>query len=459
MKRSFALTTLLISQLASALNVSQISGALQEKTSPRGQTEVCAVANKLVPSAYSDKDLANEQELCAIDFYKTHALCPKQNSTNPGLLIAEIIKGKSREQTMTLCKGPDDDISVEAKFKNSISCSYTPSILAYYHFSRMFKAGRVPVSVLRTMDKDEHLQLAKTGSQMTVGGGVIHETWESFIGQHSKLNNDKIFDETRKFVYGALVENPKRELKYTEVSGVGSYDTRYQRFVQQAPYLKTADTRNVTDIVGSQDIKKIIPVVVQMKDVSDMVLLDTLFSQDDRIGNIHFKLAWYTVETNPQTGQLDVKNTKSKATLSSDKKTWIIPEEEKAIQAKGGVLVREMIMKDNDCGVNVAARSNMMRQVNALEGLKHMSARTYKKFMDFYKIAKNPETLNWMKKELLFTDADLGTSKPQQGKSFLANLEKAKSILVEGCKNGNLKLDLDLDNYLPNATVKQVSCE
>lgn len=459
MKKSIALTTLLVSQMASALNVSQISGQIQQKISPRGQTEICAISNKLIPSAYSDKDAERENDLCAIDFYKTHALCPKQNSTNPGVLVADLLKGKSREQTMTLCKGPDDDLSVEAKFKNSISCSYTPSILAYYHFSRMFKAGRVPVAVLRTMDKEEHLKVATAGKDMTQDGIIIHETWESFISQHAKLNNDKLFDDSRMFVYGALSENPKKELKYTEVSGVGSYDTRYQRFTQQAPYLKTADARSVVDIVGSQDIKKIIPVVVQMKDVSDMVLMDTLFSQDDRIGNIHFKLAWYTVETNPQTGQLDIKNTKSKATLSSDKKTWIIPEEEKAIQAKGGVLVREMIMKDNDCGVNVAVRSNMMRQVNALEGIKHMSARTYKKFMEFYKIAKNPETLNWMKKELLFTDADLGTSKPQQGKSFLANLEKAKSILVAGCKSGTLKLDLDLENYLPNATVKQVSCE
>lgn len=442
-----------------ALNVSQIQGDTTTTISPQGKAEICAIAPKVFPKIYSDSDLKDEKELCAMDFYRTQALCPKQNSTNPGVLIAKIEQGQTRDQATAMCKGPNDDLSIKAKFKNSISCSYTPSILAYYHFSRILKAGRVPVAVLRTMDRQEHLKIAQKGVQFTKSGDIINQTWQSFISQHAKINSNNLFDSSREFVYGALTDNPKKEMKYTEVSGVGSYETRYQRFLQQTPYLRVADSRSVQALVGSNDSQKLIPAIVQMKDVSDMILLDTLFSQDDRIGNIHFKYAWYYTAQDPQTGKITFENKGSKAQLSADKKTIHIPADEKVMQDQGAILVKEMLMKDNDCGVNVAARSNMMRKVSALEGVRHMSPRTYQRFMNFYKISKNAETLNWMKRDLLFTDADLGVGGNTGSKSFFANLEKARSILVQGCKNGSLKLDLSLDNLLHPEEAEQIACE
>lgn len=463
MKKSFLIVSAAVTTLSTlnalALNISQIQGDKTTIASPQGRVEICAIAPKIFQNIYSDSDLKDEKELCAMDFYRTQVLCPKQNSTNPGVLVAQINEGQAREQALAMCKGSNDDLSIKAKFKSSISCSYTPAILAYYHFSRILKAGRVPVAVLRTMDKDEHLKIVQKGIQFTKDGALIHENWENFANQHTKLNNYNLFDGSREYVYGALTENPKKEMKYTEVSGVGGYETRYQRFLQQTPYLRVADKRSVQEIAGSSDLQKLIPVVVQMKDVSDMILLDTLFSQDDRIGNIHFKYAWYYTAQDPQTGKLTIENKGSKAQLSSDKKTLRIPEEEKDLQNQGAVLVKEMLLKDNDCGVNVAMRTNMMRKINALEGLRHISPRTYQRFMNFYKISKNAETLNWMKRDLLFTDADLGLNEQTGSKSFLSNLEKVKSVLVQGCKSGTLKLDLNLDQLVNPHDIQQISCE
>lgn len=44
-------------------------------------------------------------------------------------------------------------------------------------------------------------------------------------------------------------------------------------------------------------------------------------------------------------------------------------------------------------------------------------------------------------------------------KSFLVNMEKARSILLNACKAGTLKLDLDTERYLPGATPGTVSCD
>lgn len=452
---------LLQSSLSLALNTSAIPGEKVTYTSAHNRSEICVVPEKLFPAVYDLGDVEDEKKLCSIDFYSNYAVCPKQNSTNPGVLITKLLPNLNRDQTMALCEGPDESLSVKAKFKNSISCSYTPAILAYYHFSKILKTGgNIPTAVVRTMDKEEHLaQVDKGLSYIPDHTDLIYKSWESFKNQHTKGTSTNLFDDTKEFIYGALVENPKHEYQYTEVSGVGQYDTRYERFIQQKPYLKLTDTRSVQEIAESAEFSKLAPVIVQMKDVSDMILLDTMFSQDDRIGNIHYRMTWYTLKKDEKTGQLEIKTKKSDAELSKDKKSWIIPEAEKPIQAAGGMLIREMLLKDNDCGVNVTNRSNMMRMVSALEGIRHMSASTYKKFMEFYKVARNPETIAWMKNTLLFTNQDLGLVTPASRVSFLANLDKAHSVLLENCKSGLLKLDLNINEALPGAQIKAQVCE
>lgn len=457
---AFAAIQILSSMSFAALDINKITGQKTAYKSTFGKQELCVISDKMKPADYKDKDARDEQQLCGYDFYTNVGLCSKLNSTNPGTLIVELLAGKSRQDTMKMCSSKDG-LSVEAKFKNSISCSYAPSILAYYHFSRMLKAGNVPVAVLRTMDKAEHLKVTKEALRILSSktGDVIYKTWSSFLKEHESASNQNIFDTTGQFVYGALSDNPKGEMRYTEVSGVGSYDTRYERFLQQPPYKKVSSSSRVSDLAGSDQYKKIAPVVVQMKDVSDMILLDTLFSQDDRIGNIHYKLSWMVEKTDTQ-GKKSFDFEKSKAKLAADKKTWVIPENEKAIQNSGAVLVKEILLKDNDCGVNIDKRSNMMRKISALEGVKHMSGRTYKRFIEMYKMAQTPEFKNWMRMSLLFREADLGSNPgTRSGKSFYANLEKAYSILTANCKSGALKLDLNVDDYIPGNAPQNYSCE
>jgi hypothetical protein len=424
--------------------------------SPQGVTEVCIIPKKLSPSDFSDKDLKDEKELCSMDFYgiKSDAetpvpmiTCPKQQSTNPATLVGVLPAGMTKAQAEAkLCKGPHNDFDMEAKFKTSITCSYVPANLAYWQLSKMFQAGRVMPAVLRTFDATEHEKIMNLGLQYSEGH-AIEASWKR-IEKAENAEPDLLYDTTRKTAYGALVKNLKKEAKYTVISGVGVYDTRYERFLKQAPFLRVADGRSVPVLAQSDELKTIVSTAVQMKDVSDMILLDVLLSQEDRIGNMHVRYAWYW----PENGRMVSKV--SKAKYNPDTKQPEIPKKELDM-AKKSFLVREMYLKDNDCGVNVDKRTNMMRRYGVLEQVRHMSPETYKRFMQFAKIARNPETIKWLQTELLFRPIDVRGTKI----SFLANVDFAAKTLLENCRSGLLKLDLNVDDYAPGAKPTVQSCD
>lgn len=464
----------IFAQGALAFDVNQLVGKKSILKSPSGRNEVCVVANHIMPKAYTDKDAADEAELCSYDFYTNMALCPKMSSTNPGVLITKIIEGKTRAQTMSQCG--TEGVSTKAKFKSSISCSYTASILGYYHLSKMLKAGNVPASVLRTMDKKEHFNVVNNALNILSKdpSDAIYQTWSSFKKAHDNNTSDKLFDITRSFVYGAVSENPKREYRYRELSGPYKYETRYQTFFAQSPYQKIINPAPVQTMFNSSDLRSKLQTILTLKDVSDVVLMDTLMNQEDRVGNIHYKMAWYTPDIDPSTKEKSFKRQSSKAEMKPSieaitsmksvdevKKmsSWIIPQDELAIQAAGGLLVQEMILKDNDCGVDTTGRTNMMRQNDGLERVRHMSARTYKKFIELYKTAQAPEFKTWLMKELQFTAGDAGNPSDTTGRSFYANLNKAYSILHTNCKSGVLKMDLNVDDLITNNPTTLNSCD
>jgi hypothetical protein len=273
----------------------------------------------------------------------------------------------------------------------------------------------------------------------------IAVTWARFADIHRRpASYPSVVDSSQSQIYGALSENPKNEEKYTEVSGVGSYDTRYARFLQQRPFLRVASSKSVAEILGTTEFTKVAQTVTQMKDVADMVLLDTILNQQDRIGNIHYKFYWYAISReNPN----QIMRVKSAAKWKNDQ--LIVPKEEKAaMSGRTAVLLKEMILKDNDCGIE---KDNMMRKISALEKVRHMSHLTYSLFMAFQRTLDNPATRDYFMRELLL-------SGPQY-ESVKANALKARDILKARCRAGQLRFDLDLVDYLSGRPIPQRSCE
>lgn len=449
MKRALILASL-CPLFAQALNVDNLQGSHREGyRAPSGLTEVCVIP-KHWPGAgyYQNKDVEDEVELCSYNFYANVGLCPKYSSSNPGILLLKATDKYSKSAIdSSSCNVDAMNLKTEAKFKQSISCSNTSSILAYYQLSRLLgNIGRVPVAVIRTMDIRTHSALsAKANNRLRGSREDIARTWANFAEVHRRpASYPSIVDTSLTQIYGALSENPKNEEKYSEINGVGSYDTRYARFQQQKPFLRVASSKSVGEMLGTTEFTKVAQVVTQMKDIGDMILIDTLLNQQDRIGNIHYKFYWYVLGKDTPS---QIMRVKSGAKWKDDQ--LILPKEEKtAMTGRTAVLLKEMLLKDNDCGVT---KDNMMRKYSVLEKVRHMSHLTYSLFMAFERTLDNPAIRDYFMRELLYSGS--------QYESLEANAAKARDILISRCRAGQLRFDLDLVDYVSGKPIPQRSCE
>ena len=143
--------------------------------------EICIGPKHLSDANFSDKDLKAERELCDIDEHSNAAVCPKINSTNPGLDFFSVSQGSSPIQVSAAhCKAASS--KKIAKYKLSTSCSYTPSILGYYHVSRMLGGiADVPPAVLRTFDRQDQIALGRIALSETSPSSLIHQTWAGLM--------------------------------------------------------------------------------------------------------------------------------------------------------------------------------------------------------------------------------------------------------------------------------------
>lgn len=477
--------------------------------SPDGAEEIC-----LVPSYYETQDLKyvnldsdreDELKLCRLTVYEGMAsrakvervgnlsidplpakevvACPKLNSTNPGTNFVEIPNGMTFTQAkkeFCVPKGTIDgefaeDYDLDAKFKSTISCSSTASALGYYHLSRILGgAGRVPVAVLRTLSRESHHQIVEQAESILGSSDeIIAKNWRTFSAASRNAAagrpSPKLYTDGGRLLYGALQKNLKGEDKYTEVSGVGTYEGRYARFLQQRPFQLVADARPVEQIAGA-DFFEVAQSIVQMQDVSDMVLMDTLMSQDDRIGNIHVK-PWVLEKGATQlrkmkkseesalkafmkqvSAELKKKNPRAREAqfnrdMAKRATALIFPKGEAAV-------VAAMHLKDNDCGTDVDIRGNQMRRHNALESVRHMSPDTYRRFLKFAVEVDSGRFKPFAIQSLTYREKDYEGTRY----SLRENVRHAAKVLIEACERGELKLDLALNfdangNFRPPAPV------
>ncbi|MDZ4677222.1 MAG: hypothetical protein SGI74_06890 [Oligoflexia bacterium] len=441
------LLVVLFSQLAQAqfyhkdpargLNVNMI-------TSPSGIVEECILPKRFPGIEYSDRDLKMEQKLCGLDFYNHPqlAVCPKLKSTNPGIELHVVPEGSTKAAIESAnCQVPQLGKKI-AKYKNTITCSYTPAALGYYHVSRILGGvGNVPQSVVRTMSKENHLDVVKKAIAVTrakhTPGTIIRIAWERLwpAAHGAPAKFPKIFDVDLTSIYGALSVNVTDEEKYSELNGKGSYESRYVRFKNSSAYNEVQSLKPISEMVGPS-LQESAQQIIRMKDVSDMILLDYLLNQLDRIGNIHLKYFWVYVYQN----QLIKVSLKGTPALPD-------PEQKTQMNSVGAVLVKQMILRDNDCGV---AKDNMAKLSGLLDGVHHLSPQTYRRFLWFTSQLQNPESQEFFKRETLFTDNDL----KGVGRGLITNALLVAKTLQNRCKQGQLHLDLDLKAHVQSQNIR-----
>jgi hypothetical protein len=404
---------------------------------PNGTVEV-AIRSAVFPGhpeIYGKKDIEKEKELAEIDFYngKTNegldiVLIPKTYSTSPGINIHAVrlpagVSHLSYAAAHT-SKAHSSDDEIIAKYKQSIPThfTYSPSILGYYHLSQFLDTGHVEPAIVRTMDVAAHKPLADLGKAKAIGSNN-RKQWTELRALDDAHSNSTLYTNDGKQLYGSLQANPSGEESYPHLSDLAGAAA----FAASSEFGKVASTNPLKlafkDASGRLN-QAAVQQIVQIKDLSDMVLMDFIMSQADRFsGNVHSEKIYVWIEN----GVLKDKTKRSNPAKAAEQLKEISPE---------AVLVNRMIMKDNDAGL---ISGNSAKTYHLLEKISHMDPKTYNRLLELQKELQKPEVSEWYQLELLFTPANFKTVKE--------NVDQAVDVLSSR-KDKNLFLDASLSAAL-----------
>jgi hypothetical protein len=472
MRIAFLLPALL---LASAVHATDaVIGTETNFTSPNGLSERCVRIAPIPGGEYDDDDLEDEAAYCAIDLYAPDvALCPKTWSTSPGMMVYDISEGAYAGDRSAFMRNacPEGKAAKDlakddlAKFKVTMNASgtsgtFAPSSLLYYHFSRYFDMDvKVPVAVWRSMDAAEHgAEVARPGLSLSgKTGRMNHEGWRHLVDAEENPDSysptDDIFTADRSQIYGVLLSSPGHrygsEVNGTRKSGWG----KGQNFdFQETPaFLALRSALPLDEAIAeglrkarqdrqiNRDLGPDVPVqqvAYWMREVSEIVLLDYIFSQQDRIGNIDFTPYYYWVENG------DLKHKKAKHHEPGDGDVPV-----------DAVLLRRTNLNDNDAGGRVAY-ANFAKSTQMLEKLRHFDAGVYRKLMALdADLQSSGPIYGWLQSSLGLTDRQVG--------QVVGNTALAASILRDACQRGDLIFDLEPKRFMVSGDVtpEQVSCD
>lgn len=465
MKKS--LTTLSCVILGMALPIASASDAVEGErrtfTSPNKTVETCVALARMPGGVYSTEDDRAEQALCGIDIYDTNvAICPKLRSTSPGTFVYEIGGGpyadaqKSFESevcprgdvVVREADGPPAGFKVTMNAKNTSGTFSTASLL-YYHFARYLDATvQVPVSVYRSIDRRVHEgRVTSRGLALSAGKKSLrmnHAAWQELDlverTPEAYPAPDEIFTTDRTRIYGVLLHvSGKRygpEFNGTRKSGWGEGQNR--DFQRTAPFLALRSDKPLKDAIADGLLQAAHDPVLKkamqhnvseaqmaywMQELTEITLLDFIFSQQDRIGNIDYVPYWHWIEND--------KVKRMKATGPHP------PADIVKFQPVG---IKRTWLNDNDAG-GKRLYANFAKKTGMLEKIRHYNPETYRRLMALDSDFGSRGTLYvYVRDTFGLTDTQL--------EQVVTNTRLAADILRTSCKTGRLRFDLDPDIFL-----------
>jgi len=454
--------------------------------------ELCFLLHRFVDKSgakYRSTDSKQEEALCDIDFNSSHiGMCPKTWSTSPGSVIYDIQKSKYNETPSAfeaeycpkqrLLKGKIDGVDKIASFKQSVNGQFNQSTSAtfsqasplYYHFSRYFNMTvDIPVAVMRTMDAKAHLNRVASkgpktaqGRMNLAGWNVVKSAEENPSGYHP-VNEFYYGVITDGLLYGTLLKGHGERYGAEfngNITGKG-YSQQYLFFQQTPTFYALMSPKGFLDAMSlGITLSKKDPVVAKalntgvsaeqmmfwMKEMSEISILDYIFSQQDRPGNIDYVWVWYYVNS-----QGELKSKRSDSELGRPRMESIqVPEEVK--NNSKYFLIQKTQLNDNDAGGR--KYTNFTKKFSLLEKIRHLNVVTYRQLIhlanDFQ--AKG-ELYNYLRDTFYISNSYTDT--------IAQNTIQAAQILKGICKSGAMKFDLDPETYLVTHKVEQlqVDCE
>jgi hypothetical protein len=443
---------------------SEVRGETVNYASPNGVQERCVMLARMPGASYRPEGEAQERRLCAVDFHQpTHALCPKLFSTSPGTLVYDLSAGPytgrqaafEREVCSTGHVVTTEAVGGAISYKMSVntretSATFANSSLIYYHFARYFDAAvHVPPAVLRSIDKKVHLErVARHGEAVSATRPplkMLHAGWSTMVRAErdpaSYQPTDELFTPDRQQVYGVLLHPEGRrygeEVNGSRQSGWG--DGQSRDFQQTAAFIALAGDKPlaeaIRDGIAQGHASHAIPAEVRPEQVAfwvreliDITLLDYLFSQQDRIGNIDYLPHWVWVEDG---------RVRQQPAGAGRPPAEIAPRPPR--------LIKRTELGDNDAGVRLSY-ANYTQRTGMLERIRHYHPHTYR--------------------QLMRLDADFAAAGPlhahvrstfglsaSEFERIAANVKSATAILRGSCHAGRLRFDADPGAFLRDGRV------
>jgi hypothetical protein len=449
-----------------ATTTSTFAGGSFDPTSPRGMStsklsvpgksaqEICIVPNHLLFADYRKGDGKKEQDLCKYNFYEPSGttdssgavvVCPKTSSTSAGVLLFDVPDGQTKAalQNSSKCVAIEANdrpkgVKQIAKFKQTDddrTCTSTSAILGYYHVSRALgDIAQVAPAVIRTMDFDQHDKVVKEA--LSIGkitrNRSLSKSWSNFnaFKSGSSKNPASLFTIDNTQIFGALVAKDHGTATYKEwVTSAGSGQTNISAV---SAYGKVTNAQSAAKIIGSRTFtQSAAQTLLAMRDMSEMLLIDTLMQQNDRTsgGNI---------AASTEVVYLDGTNYKT------DKTAKNVP------PGAPQFTVKRLHLVDNDCGLIEGPGANVKQ--GYLGKVNHMHPKTYVRLMQLAdKWEHDPSVKTFFQTEALFS--------PAQITSFGNILLKTRDTLRAKCKQSDYFLDLDMDDYFNGKEPDKSLCD
>lgn len=425
--------------------------------SPFGKTEVCDALPHLPGGEYDEDDALDEADMCKIDFYDTTgiAVCPKTWSTSPGTMIYDISEsGKSQREyeAQASCGGSKSGHKKLARFKQSMnmdgtSGTFSRSSMLYYHFSRYLNTTvNVPVAVMRTFDKDAHWErVSKKAHTKNMGKSAMNRAgWKWMYNVEKTPTNyrpiDELFTADRQQIFGALLEGGG-ERYGEEFNGIRSaWGVAQNNDFQKTPaFLAIRSSKPFAQAIeeglsqGLRDSKiaramGARPSELQMgswmKELTEITLLDYIFNQQDRIGNIDFKWYAYSIMEDGGVKTKRVKSDLQRASMSR------INFEKRGVRTE---LIQRTQLVDNDAGGRLYR--NFTKDTQMLQKIRHIHTDTYRRLMALNRDLQSSGPVYQILNEKFGLTAN-------QLLIIVKNTKEAATIYRDACANNTLQFDL-----------------
>lgn len=483
--KSMILTILLC--LGGAQSQAAVSGDITNFTSPNGLTEQCTALEKSPNGHYSDKDIAKEKEFCSIDFYNnTVAMCAKTWSTSPGTIIHDINgTGKtSLENEAAHCKSKETGLKTIAKFKTTMnradtSGTYSYAPLWYYHFSRILDTTvDVPVAVHRTIDKKAHYDRVSSKANPSPSAKMNSAGWAAL--RAAELNPASygtfaidLFTPDYKQIRGAMMKDKGTrygvEINGTRASGWGdgqNYDFQktpgflalqsdqpLQQAFDTAAAQAFKDPAMARAFAADRATKLGRPSDAQMalwaRELSEIAILDYIFSQQDRIGNIDYVWFWAFKD---ESGNVKLKKEDSELSRLAMAKIPV----PKDIAAYHPILVQKSQLNDNDAGV-MLRYANFTKSTGMLDGIppkspskvhapiRHLNINTYRSLLHLALDLKAQGPIYHTLSRAFDTNASVPDK--DRFKNVINNVQAAANIFIKNCQDHKMRFDIpDFDD-------------